>query len=56
MNLVLRGLTWDICCPYVDDIICMSRFYDEHKVDLPKAHASQYEVEIRQVCDGANRA
>ena len=36
INLVLRGLTWDICRAYVDDIICWSLDCESHKRDLAK--------------------
>lgn len=36
MNLILSGLTWDICAPYVDDVIIWSKDYETHKKDLAK--------------------
>ena len=34
MQLVLRGLTWNNCLVYLDDIICFSRMFEQHICDL----------------------
>jgi len=36
MEKVLRGLSWKICLVYLDDIIVMSRTFDEHIENLAK--------------------
>ena len=30
MDLVLAGLTWDICLVYIDDVIVFSSSFEEH--------------------------
>jgi transposase InsO family protein len=34
MNLILAGLTWNCCLVYLDDIIIMSRTFEEHLVHI----------------------
>ena len=34
MDLVLRGLTWSSCLVYVDDVIVMSKSFDQHVIHL----------------------
>ena len=34
MDIVLSGLSWDICLVYMDDIIVLSKTFEEHLVNL----------------------
>ena len=34
MDIVLSGLNWDICLVYMDDIIILSKTFEEHLVYL----------------------
>ncbi|MEE8326536.1 MAG: reverse transcriptase domain-containing protein [candidate division NC10 bacterium] len=34
MNVLLSGLTWNVCLCYIDDIIIFSRTFEEHMVTL----------------------
>jgi hypothetical protein len=36
MDLVLTGLTWEICLAYIDDVIIVAKTFEEHLIRLQK--------------------
>ncbi len=54
MEAVLRGLPWDICLVYLDDIIVHARSFDQHLAHLRcmcvgKVTGSKFETESKEV-------
>ena len=47
MEKVLRGLSWKICLVYLDDIIVMSRTFDEHIENLAKVISCLKQADLK---------
>ena len=47
MDLILSGLTWDICLVYVDDVIVFSRTLDEHMKRLDMVFQRIHEAKLK---------
>lgn len=47
MTHVLRGLEWDICLVYIDDLIIFSRTFDEHLLHLEQVLKRLREANVR---------
>ena len=47
MTHVLRGLEWDICLVYIDDLIIFSRTFDEHLLHLEQVFKRLREANLR---------
>lgn len=47
MTHVLRGLEWDICLVYIDDLIIFSRSFDEHLLHLEQVFKRLREANLR---------
>ena len=47
MTHALRGLEWDICLVYIDDLIIFSRTFDDHLLHLEKVFKRLKEANVR---------
>ena len=47
MTHVLRGLEWDICLVYIDDLILFSRTFEEHLLHLEQVFSRLREANVR---------
>ena len=47
MTHILRGLEWDICLVYIDDLIIFSRTFDEHLLHLEQVFKRLREANVR---------
>jgi len=47
MDLVLRGLTWSSCLVYVDDVIVMSKTFDQHLEHLSAVFQRIQEAQLK---------
>lgn len=47
MTHILRGLEWDICLVYIDDLIIFSRSFDEHLIHLEKVFKRLREADVK---------
>ena len=47
MQKVLRGLSWKICLTYLDDIIVMSKSFDEHLENLSKVISCLQKADLK---------
>lgn len=47
MTHALRGLEWDICLVYIDDLIIFSRTFDDHLINLKKVFHRLREANVR---------
>ena len=47
MTHVLRGLEWDICLVYIDDLIIFSRTFDDHLLHLEQVFKRLREANLR---------
>ena len=47
MTHILRGLEWDICLVYIDDLIIFSRSFDEHLLHLEQVFKRLREANVK---------
>ena len=47
MTHVLRGLEWDLCLAYIDDLIIFSRWFDEHLLHLEQVFKRLREADVK---------
>ena len=47
MTHILRGLEWDICLVYIDDLIIFSRSFDEHLLHLEQVFKPLREADVK---------
>ena len=47
MDLVLRGLTWSSCLVFIDDVIVMSRSFDQHLEHLAAMFQRMREAKLK---------
>ena len=47
MTHILRGLEWDICLVYIDDLIIFSRSFDEHLLHLEQVFKRLREADVK---------
>ena len=47
MTHILRGLEWDICLVYIDDLIILPRTFDEHLLHLEQVFKRLREANVR---------
>ena len=47
MTQTLRGLEWDICLVYIDDLIIFSRSFDEYLLHLEQVFKRLHEADVK---------
>ena len=47
MNLVLRGLTWNIVLGFLDDDLVLSKDFEDHMANLPRVFARFREFDLK---------